>query len=206
MKKFLLSIVALMATYTVSAQFSVDPANLKIAAGEEQEVVISLTTEVEVTAYEMWLKCPEGIELATRLNEDDETEFCIDFEGNRHKSTHSIVSGEKAGEKGLYLISVTSNKNALLRETEGPVLKVKFKATADASGAIKIQNSFAGTPEGVKYPFEDKEDFITINADAINSISAEQTKSGVIYNMAGQRVSKATKGIFIVDGKKVAVK
>lgn len=205
MKKFLLSIVALMATYTVSAQFSVDPANLKIAAGEEQEVVISLTTEVEVTNYEMWLKCPEGIELATRLNEDDETEFCVDFEGNRHKSSHSIVSGEKAGEKGLYLISVTSNKNALLRETEGTVLKVKFKATADAEGVIKIQNSFAGTPEGVKYPFEDK-DFITINADAINSISAEQTKSGVIYNMAGQRVSKATKGIFIVDGKKVAVK
>jgi hypothetical protein len=205
MKKFLLSIVALMATYTVSAQFSVDPANLKIAAGEEQEVVISLTTEVEVTAYEMWLKCPEGIELVTRLNEDDETEFCVDFEGNRHKSSHSIVSGEKAGEKGLYLISVTSNKNALLRETEGPVLRVKFKATADAEGAIKILDSFAGTPEGVKYPFEDK-DFITVNGDAINSISAEQTKSGVIYNMAGQRVSKATKGIFIVDGKKVAVK
>jgi hypothetical protein len=105
----------------------------------------------------------------------------------------------------LYLISVTSNKNALLRETEGPVLKVKFKATADAEGAIKILDSFAGTPEGVKYPFEDN-DFITVNGDAINSISAEQTKSGVIYNMAGQRVSKATKGIFIVDGKKVAVK
>jgi hypothetical protein len=47
---------------------------------------------------------------------------------------------------------------------------------------------------------------LALSGDAINSISAEQTKSGVIYNMAGQRVSKATKGIFIVDGKKVAVK
>jgi hypothetical protein len=43
-------------------------------------------------------------------------------------------------------------------------------------------------------------------ATAINSISAEQTKSGAIYNMAGQRVSKANKGIYVVDGKKVAVK
>jgi hypothetical protein len=204
MKKFLLSIVALMATFTASAQFSADPANLTIAAGEEKEVIFSLTTEVEVCAYEMWLQCPEGIELATRMNEDDETEYCIDFEGNRHKSTHAIVSGFNK-DKGMYLISVTSNKNANLRELEGAVLKVKFKATADVDGAIKIQDSFAGTAAGVKYPFENK-DFITINGTAINSISAEQTKSGVIYNIAGQRVSKATKGIFIVDGKKVAVK
>ena len=40
---------------------------------------------------------------------------------------------------------------------------------------------------------------------AINGISAEQTKSGTIYNMAGQRVSKANKGVYVVDGKKVAV-
>ena len=44
-----------------------------------------------------------------------------------------------------------------------------------------------------------------LNADAIKGISADETKSGVIYNMAGQRVSKATKGIYVVDGKKVAV-
>ena len=49
-------------------------------------------------------------------------------------------------------------------------------------------------------------DFTIDLGTAINSISAEQTKSGVIYNVAGQRVSKAQKGIFIVDGKKVAVK
>ena len=56
MKKFLLSIVALMATFTASAQITADPAALKIAAGEEKEVILSLTTEVEVTAYEMWLQ------------------------------------------------------------------------------------------------------------------------------------------------------
>ena len=47
---------------------------------------------------------------------------------------------------------------------------------------------------------------INLDGTAINSISADQTKSGVIYNLSGQRVSKATKGIFIIDGKKVAVK
>jgi len=336
MKKFILSVVALMATFTASAQFSADPAALTIAAGEEKEVVFSLTTEVEVTNYDIWLQCPAGIEIPTRLNEDEETELCVDFEGGRHKSSHSIVSGFNE-EKGMYLISVTSNKNANLRDLEGPVLKIKFKATAEASGAIKIQDSFAGTTEGVKYPFENK-NIITINGtaaspvelkgavkngslvftfvnnsgktiancdfklqlpegisiqqnskktkylfeegdategmtysikfannkysivvydgefdeeagntiislplegtltgeatvsniafgdpagqnisrdedgfkisliDAINSIKAEETKSGAIYNLNGQRVSKATKGIYVVDGKKYAVK
>ena len=41
--------------------------------------------------------------------------------------------------------------------------------------------------------------------DAIKSINGNTT-NGAIYNIAGQRVSKAQKGIFVVDGKKVSVK
>ena len=39
----------------------------------------------------------------------------------------------------------------------------------------------------------------------INSINAEDSKAPV-YNMAGQRVSKTQKGVYIQNGKKVAVK
>ena len=41
--------------------------------------------------------------------------------------------------------------------------------------------------------------------DAIKSLNGNTT-NGAIYNLAGQRVSKAQKGIFIQDGKKVANK
>ncbi len=41
------------------------------------------------------------------------------------------------------------------------------------------------------------------DATAINGINAEITDSNAIYNIAGQRVSKAGKGIYIVGGKKV---
>ena len=41
--------------------------------------------------------------------------------------------------------------------------------------------------------------------DAIKSINGNTT-NGAIYNIAGQRVSKVQKGIFVVDGKKVSVK
>ena len=41
--------------------------------------------------------------------------------------------------------------------------------------------------------------------DAIANVNAD-VNNGAIYNIAGQRVSKAQKGIFVVDGKKVSVK
>jgi len=41
---------------------------------------------------------------------------------------------------------------------------------------------------------------------AISSAKAAQGTEGIIYNMAGQRVMKAQKGLFIVNGKKVVLK
>lgn len=44
------------------------------------------------------------------------------------------------------------------------------------------------------------------NVDAIDAINGEAAEQGAIYNIAGQRVNKAQKGIYIVNGKKVIVK
>ena len=45
-------------------------------------------------------------------------------------------------------------------------------------------------------------------SDMVNGIKAieTETESKVIYNLAGQRVSKMQKGIYVVNGKKVLVK
>ena len=46
-------------------------------------------------------------------------------------------------------------------------------------------------------------------SDFVNGIKAVETQkaeSNVIYNLAGQRISKMQKGIYIVNGKKVLVK
>lgn len=44
------------------------------------------------------------------------------------------------------------------------------------------------------------------NTTVINAVEAAQTENAVIYNLAGQRLSKAQKGINIINGKKVLVK
>ena len=46
---------------------------------------------------------------------------------------------------------------------------------------------------------------IVARSVSINSINADDVNAP-IYNVAGQRVSKAQKGIFIQNGKKIAVK
>lgn len=46
---------------------------------------------------------------------------------------------------------------------------------------------------------------IDVVATGITNVNAEDTKS-VVYNLAGQRVDNAQKGIYILNGKKVAVK
>ena len=46
--------------------------------------------------------------------------------------------------------------------------------------------------------------FIIDTPDAINSIEAEQSKTDdAIYDLSGRRISKTTKGIYIINGKKV---
>lgn len=43
-------------------------------------------------------------------------------------------------------------------------------------------------------------------ATAISEINADVQESGVIYNLAGQRVSKTTRGIYVKNGRKVVIK
>lgn len=60
----------------------------------------------------------------------------------------------------------------------------------------------AEATEEISYTIEDTE-IVT----AISNINVEASaKNGAIYNLAGQRVSKATKGVYIINGKKVIVK
>ena len=61
---------------------------------------------------------------------------------------------------------------------------------------------FTGIPEGASA----KLNFIDGEATGINGVNAESTADGAIYNLAGQKVSAAYKGIVIKNGKKYLVK
>ena len=44
------------------------------------------------------------------------------------------------------------------------------------------------------------------DATGLNDLSDLMDSNDLIYNLAGQRVNKAQKGIYIVNGKKIAIK
>ncbi|MBP5770569.1 MAG: hypothetical protein J6W75_04320 [Bacteroidaceae bacterium] len=109
----------------------------------------------------------------------------------------------------------------------GLLTGVYTNANINGDNRYVLQTPIEGENEGVQAFYKVKSDFtatpykcyLTYNAgadvkmlgfdfggeDAINGIEAE-TENAEIFNLAGQRVNKAQKGIYIVNGKKVAVK
>ena len=63
--------------------------------------------------------------------------------------------------------------------------------TVDTTGGVGVKNFVLDFGNGE-----------TTSIEALES----ETRDKVIYNLAGQRVQKAQKGIFIVNGKKVVIK
>jgi len=137
------------------------------------------------------LQLPEGVSVKPKgkkyaYEEGDATEgmtFSVAYNATSNKYTITVYDGEFDESLGNTIISLP---------LEGTL-----------SGVATVSSIAFGDPDANNIC---RPEAFTIDlANAINSISADETKSGVIYNLSGQRVSKAVNGIFIVDGKKVAV-
>lgn len=88
---------------------------------------------------------------------------------------------------GSYIISGT---NFYLVDTENAVTVKPYRGyfTVQSNGAVKtLLLDVDGT-------------------DGIASVETTETENSAIYNLAGQRVQKAQKGLYIINGKKVVVK
>jgi hypothetical protein len=93
-----------------------------------------------------------------------------------------VCTGEQYGQ--MYLKEYTATGNV----AEDGVLKIKFNVTADNNISwLSYQN--------VK--------FVPGSATGINSIAADNAAVEGVYNLAGQKVMKAQKGLYIINGKKV---
>jgi hypothetical protein len=53
---------------------------------------------------------------------------------------------------------------------------------------------------------ENVKSFTLFGTDGIAKVADSTSESATLYDLSGRRVEKATKGIYIVNGKKIAVK
>ena len=196
-------IFTLLAVFALTLAAKAATATFDVTGDGTDWIVISLENDFNCGAFGFMLDLPAGAELAW---DDDEENYVFEKNTDRLKGSKWSVDVQKTATG--YSINIYGST---VREISGEL--IRFKLAAPVTGTATFKNvNFTDVGDDGKgtisvYPDNDDTKTFTIElkADAINGISAEQTKSGVIYNMAGQRVSKATKGIFVVDGKKVAV-
>ena len=165
------------------------------AGGETGYLEVMLTAEdvAAISGIQFNFALPAGVTIAKVYNEDDE-EWVDDVTFPIAKAKH------QGGDNSLSFKSTTN-----------PVAKIGIVAAQDATdGEYEIVFNKAALSDKsspvVSYDVPDFTAKVTIAGGVgINSINAADSKAPV-YNLAGQRVSKAQKGVYIQGGKKVAVK
>lgn len=137
---------------------------------------------------------------------DEDTD--LSFTGTNDLNFKTIIDTEaKKQQVGSTNIYFRGNwKEAL--ETDGTQWIIKNEGInvsivkADGVKISPFRAYFTGIPEGASA----KLNFIDGEATGINGVNAEAAADGAIYNLAGQKVSAAYKGIVIKNGKKYLVK
>ena len=106
---------------------------------------------------------------------------------------HIVGSGETINEaSGVYVLA---------NKSEG-VGFYPWTGTALAEGKVYLQLP-AGAKLGGFFGICEEEKNET---DGISNVSTHSIKQGEFYNLAGQRVSNPTRGLYIINGKKVIIK
>lgn len=174
--------------YDATQDYEVD-ANTKIyvAAVSGTAGTVELTQKVDAT------KIPHGEAVILKTSAGD------------HKMVLTKTTGaETLGANVLaYKTSGTINGYRLGYKSGPGVAFYKYNAAAPASGVVYIDESNVNTSTGAH-------EFLAMSfgddVTAINKIEAKKAENGVFFNLAGQQVAQPTKGLYIVNGKKVVLK
>ena len=210
MKKIYMTMVALLCSAAAMAQMTLSADNASATAGETAyiEIKFAETEAGVITAASCRVTLPEGFTIAQKYNEEDE-EYVDDVEYPAAKSGHDkrmIVVTSDDADPNTYQFSAASN-SATFKTSTDVMFKIGVAVPAGADGTYPVKVTKIGfSDKSANATAQDDFTFnIEVGGTGINSINADDSKAPV-YNMAGQRVGKAQQGVFIQNGKKVAVK
>ena len=219
MKKiFTFFAVALIASSAFAQTKVITLGDYKVIPGQENSQTLEVTfadAAITFAAFQMDLVLPAGVKPAF---DDDEEDYIYDKGDTFKAKAWALGFQAKESEENTYLVTMYSNP---LREIEagsaGSFFTIGLTADASYTGTneAKLKEIQFG-PDGYdpKNPESPQPEIVddvvftvtAADADAIESISVDVLNGKEIFNMSGQRVSKATRGLYIVDGKKVYVK
>ena len=233
MKKFYMTMAAMLCGVAAMAQNELYGEPIKAEKGETVNLTISLRNADPVTAISFKLELPAGVKAAGKnkwiLEEDRiDTEKVTNAQAFAEEVDPADVDLDITSvytfflQKGVYalapvpvkypieggyeFVTFTGNEGPIMSvpltiadTVEDGVYEVKILDPGISSATDPVQNIVSSSTEPV---------IVTLTVGegtGINSINADDVNAP-IYNVAGQRVSKAQKGVFIQNGKKIAVK
>lgn len=181
--------------------------DFSIAKGETKQLQVNLDNKGNYCSFQFDLILPQGISVETTPKANGGVKYSASLVTSRC-TDHSIGSNLLDGNR--FRVVVFSLTNTDVTGTTGPVVNINLKADDDMTEGektLRIENITLATQDEKEYYPTPSESKINVTAaTGINGIqmSLDASKQK-IYNLQGQRVNKVSRGVYIVDGKKVVV-
>lgn len=152
---------------------------------EDNVLTISLYNERRYTAFQMIVSVAEGMSLdEAKMNK---------MRGEDHQVlVHDLGSGH-------YLVAGFSSDNEELIGNSGNLLSIATNGSA--SGDIVISDIEFATTKAEAYYLADK--VVSMQPTGIEGAQMSGNKDNIIFDLQGRRVFKPTKGVYIMNGKKI---
>lgn len=156
------------------------------------------TTDLNGTKLKLTVKTSIPAGTGVVLKKLNEGEYKLKI---AEESPEAIVGNKLVGVVAPTAIPQTDggNTNFVLKDGVFKKVKVSDKNNTLAAGKAYLQLPTPPSAPNFTFSFED-------DITGINMIQGDELKMNGYYNLAGQHVANPTKGLYIINGKKVVVK
>jgi hypothetical protein len=169
--------------------------------GDQQDLIVSITDDFDVYAYDFRIYLPEGFSILIDAEEEDYI-----YTMSRMGKKGGNIDIREADDHSLQI----GVSNKLLQDDEGEAFRIQVTANDDvANGTFtgQLKKISLSDESGDRSEILDDVSFnITVGGTGINNMTPDmnaQLKNSVIFNALGQRIQNAVKGgLYIVGGKK----
>ena len=192
MKRLLNLISAVLFLVGTATAQSLSVTSVSAEAGEQTNIEVSVSGASSMTALQFNLSLPSGVEMVT-------TALGAAAENHTY-SVHPLATGD-------YLVVLYSmNLN-----TFGDGVLLNIPVVAGENGGTEsgsLYNVRMSTVDAVSHKCDDASFKVTVNTPTtgVDEVKCENGEVKTIYDLQGRKVDTSSKGLYIINGKKVLVK
>ena len=175
---------------------------ISIKPGETKTVSVDMTNTEGIQGLQCSIDLPEGLSFATKSNGK------IDISNNTDRGDGFTLSSSLQEDGSLTVATVNFEGDSYYGNS-GTIFSFKITANEDlAAGEYEIKVCDIVLSSGVAIKPSDATGKVTVSNSetGLQQIESDSKQSDSIYNLNGQRVNNPSRGIYIVNGRKVIVK